>query len=131
MSRTGKKPITVPQGVQVQIEGNNITVKGPKGQLSRELSGEISVELEDGCIRVKRHSDRPQHRALHGLTRSLIDNMVTGVTDGFTRTLELVGVGYRVSMQGKNLVLNVGFSIRWFLSPNRTWRSRCPATLRC
>jgi len=110
MSRTGKKPITVPQGVQVQIEGNNITVKGPKGQLSRELPGEISVELEDGCIRVKRHSDRPQHRALHGLTRSLIDNMITGVTDGFTRTLELVGVGYRASMQGKNLVLNVGFS---------------------
>lgn len=110
MSRTGRKPIAVPGNVQLQLEGRHITVKGPKGQLSRELPPEIEVEHEDGYLTVKRPSDSPQHRALHGLTRTLIDNMVQGVTEGYSRSLELVGVGYKAALQGKNLVLNIGFS---------------------
>lgn len=110
MSRTGKKPVPVPDKVEVQIDGSNIAVKGPKGQLSRELPREMIIEQEDGWLFVKRPSDSPQHRALHGLTRTLIDNMITGVTEGYIRNLELVGVGYKAALQGKKLVLNVGYS---------------------
>ncbi len=110
MSRIGKKPVEIPSGVDVKLDGNNLTVKGPKGTLQRELHPEIKVEIEDGAIVVTRPSDQKEHRALHGLTRSLINNMVEGVTKGFEKTLELVGVGYRAQMQGNKLVLNVGYS---------------------
>lgn len=110
MSRIGKKPIDIPEKVQVDIVGNHITVKGPKGQLSEEMPRDMLVEQEEGRLTVKRPSDSPEHRALHGLTRTLIQNMITGVTEGFTRRLELVGVGYRANLQGKKLTLNVGLS---------------------
>jgi large subunit ribosomal protein L6 len=110
MSRTGKKPVAVPDKVEVQIDGRNIAVKGPKGQLFRELPREMIIEQEEGWLFVRRPSDSPQHRALHGLTRTLIDNMITGVTEGYSRNLELVGVGYKAALQGKKLVLNVGYS---------------------
>lgn len=110
MSRTGKKPVPVPENVEVQLDGRHIAVKGPKGQLSRELPPDMIIEQEDGWITVKRPTDNPQHRALHGLTRTLIDNMVTGVTEGYSRKLELVGVGYKAALQGTKLVLNIGFS---------------------
>jgi large subunit ribosomal protein L6 len=110
MSRTGKKPVAVPDKVEVQIDGRNIAVRGPKGQLSRELPREMIIEQEEGWLFVRRPSDSPQHRALHGLTRTLIDNMITGVTEGYSRNLELVGVGYKAALQGKKLVLNVGYS---------------------
>ncbi|HAI52113.1 MAG: 50S ribosomal protein L6 [Limnochordia bacterium] len=110
MSRIGRAPIQVPAGVEVKINGNVIEVKGPKGQLTRELHPEMKVELSDGTIVVTRPSDEKAHRSLHGLTRTLIANMVTGVTEGFTRNLEIVGVGYRAAKQGSKLVLSVGYS---------------------
>jgi large subunit ribosomal protein L6 len=110
MSRVGKNPIAVPQGVEVRIDGRSVTVKGPKGELSRELDPEMRVEQTDGQVIVSRPTDQPRHRAMHGLTRTLVANMVTGVTEGFAKTLELQGVGYRAQMQGSDLVLAVGFS---------------------
>jgi large subunit ribosomal protein L6 len=110
MSRVGKNPIPVPSGVEVQIQGNHVSVKGPKGELSRELNREMRIEQKDGEILVSRPSDQPRHRAMHGLTRSLVANMVTGVTTGFSKTLELQGVGYRAQMQGNELVLAIGYS---------------------
>ncbi len=110
MSRTGKKPVVVPDKVEVHLDGSNITVKGPKGQLSQGLPGDMIVELEEGMVHVKRPSNSPNHRSLHGLTRTLIDNMVKGVTEGYSSNLELVGVGYKAALQGKKLVLNVGLS---------------------
>jgi large subunit ribosomal protein L6 len=110
MSRVGKNPIPVPSGVEVQIQGNHVSVKGPKGELSRELNREMRIEQKDGEILVSRPSDQPRHRAMHGLTRSLVANMVTGVTAGFSKTLELQGVGYRAQMQGNELVLAIGYS---------------------
>jgi large subunit ribosomal protein L6 len=100
----------VPSGVEVQIQGNHVSVKGPKGELSRELNREMRIEQKDGEILVSRPSDQPRHRAMHGLTRSLVANMVTGVTAGFSKTLELQGVGYRAQMQGNELVLAIGYS---------------------
>ncbi len=110
MSRIGKVPIPVPPGVTVEIDGNAVRVKGPKGELSRELSDEITVRLEGQTLVVTRPSDAPRHRALHGLTRTLVANMVEGVTKGFEKRLELVGVGYRAARQGEKLVLTVGYS---------------------
>jgi large subunit ribosomal protein L6 len=110
MSRVGKNPIPVPQGVEVRIDGPTVTVKGPKGELSRELNPEMRVEQSDGQVVVSRPSDQPRHRAMHGLTRTLVANMVAGVSTGFTKTLELQGVGYRAQMQGSDLVLAVGYS---------------------
>ena len=110
MSRIGKMPIAVPQKVQVEITGSTITVKGPKGVLSREIPRSMVVEVTGGELTVKRVSDTQEHRALHGLTRTLIQNMIIGVTEGFTRALELVGVGYRANLQGNRLTLNVGLS---------------------
>jgi len=110
MSRIGKQPITVPAGVEVQIDGNNVRVKGPKGQLERELHRDMIIKYEDGRLTVERPSDNKMHRGLHGLTRTLLNNMVVGVTTGFNKNLELVGVGYRASKQGKKLVLAVGYS---------------------
>ncbi|WP_018753980.1 50S ribosomal protein L6 [Paenibacillus sanguinis] len=110
MSRIGRKPITVPSGVTVTLDNAVITVKGPKGTLTRELHKDIKVALEDNVITIDRPSDNKLHRSLHGTTRSVVNNMVSGVTEGFTKTLELVGVGYRASLAGNKLVLNVGYS---------------------
>ena len=110
MSRIGKQPITVPAGVDVKIADNLVTVKGPKGELSQQFSKELSIELNDGVISVTRPSDDKKHRSLHGLTRTLIHNMVEGVVNGYSKTLEIDGVGYRAAKQGKNLVMNLGFS---------------------
>ena len=111
MSRIGKSPIPVPSGVDITIAGSNVSVKGPKGSLSRSLPGEISVRQEDGTLLVERPNDERQNRALHGLTRSLVANMVTGVTEGFVKELEIVGVGYRATAQGPTRIeLALGFS---------------------
>jgi len=110
MSRIGKKPIPVPGGVDVKIEGNSVTVKGPKGTLSGTFNPEMKVEREGEELIVTRPSDRKDHRSMHGLTRSLIGNMVTGVSDGFKKELEINGVGYRAAKQGKSLVMNLGYS---------------------
>ena len=111
MSRIGRAPITVPAGVEVKIdEGNHITVKGPKGTLERTLVPSIKVEVGAGVINVTRPDDSKQNRSLHGLTRTLVNNMVVGVTDGFSKTLEVNGVGYRAAKEGKKLVLNIGYS---------------------
>jgi len=103
-------PIVLPPRVEVNVEGSRVTVKGPRGELSREFSPDMAIRLSDGEVTVSRPSDRPLHRSLHGLTRSLLANMVTGVSDGFTKLLELQGVGYRAQMQGPKLVLQVGYS---------------------
>jgi len=111
MSRIGKAPISVPNGVDVKLDGDSLTVKGPKGELSHTIPETISVSTEDGTLTVARANDERQVRALHGLTRSLIDNMVTGVTQGFHKDLDIVGVGYRATAKSKNsLELNLGFS---------------------
>ena len=110
MSRIGKAPITVPAGVEVKVDGNVVTVKGPKGELKRTVNPAISVNVDAGVIHVTRESDVQEHRALHGLTRTLINNMVIGVTEGYKKTLEVNGVGYRAAKEGTKLVLNIGYS---------------------
>lgn len=110
MSRIGKKPIEIPNGVTVTMNGNTVTVKGPKGELSRDFNPDMEFKLEENTLTVSRPSDSKEHRALHGTTRSLVSNMVEGVSKGFEKTLELIGVGYRAQKQGKKLVLNVGYS---------------------
>ncbi|MFS0784885.1 50S ribosomal protein L6 [Shouchella sp. 1P09AA] len=110
MSRVGLKPITIPEGVTVSLDGNLCTVKGPKGELSRELHQDIKVNLENNEMTFERPSDHKEHRALHGTMRANVNNMVEGVTKGFERALELNGVGYRASKSGNKLVLNVGYS---------------------
>jgi large subunit ribosomal protein L6 len=110
MSRIGRKPVAVPDAVTVTIAPGNIAVKGPKGELTQTYSQDMKVSQEDGTILVARPTDRGEHRALHGLTRSLIANMVEGVTDGFEKRLEIQGVGYRAALKGKNLELALGFS---------------------
>ena len=110
MSRIGKLPVTVPAGVEVKIDGNNVSVKGPKGELTQEISKRIKVELEDGVINVTRDNDQKESRSLHGLSRSLINNMVVGVSNGFEKRLDINGVGYKADKQGKILVLNLGYS---------------------
>ena len=110
MSRIGNKPITVPENVEVRLEGNKITVKGPKGTLEKELHPNIKVTLENNVITVTRPNDEPQNRSLHGLTRTLINNMIVGVVNEYTRTLEINGVGYRAAKQGNEWVLTLGYS---------------------
>ena len=110
MSRIGKKPVTIPAGVQVTIDGSNVTVKGPKGELKSSFDPAISIVMEGSEIIVTRPSDVKEHRSLHGLTRTLIANMVIGVTEGFKKELQVNGVGYRVAKQGTNLVMNLGYS---------------------
>jgi large subunit ribosomal protein L6 len=110
MSRIGRKPITVPSGVDINLNNNAITIKGPKGTLSRVLHADMKVTVESGVINVERPSDNKLHRSLHGTTRTVIQNMVSGVTEGFAKTLELVGVGYRANKTGEKVVLNVGYS---------------------
>ena len=110
MSRIGRSPIAIPEGVTVKVANNNVEVKGPKGTLNLEIKGGISVKVNDKVIDVKRASDAPNHRAMHGTTRANIANMVTGVTKGFSKELEVNGVGYRVQKQGKSIVMNLGYS---------------------
>ena len=110
MSRIGKKPVSVPAGVSVSIEGSTVTVKGPKGQLTQTFHPDMKVSVAGETVVVERPTDNRQHKALHGLTRSLIANMVLGVTAGYSKTLEITGTGYRAELQGKNLVMSLGFS---------------------
>lgn len=117
MSRIGKKPITLPAKVEVKIEGQKVTVKGPKGELSQMVHPEISVGMEEGILMVTRPSDAAMHKALHGLTRALVANMVTGVSEGFRRTLEIEGVQYQADMRGSDLVFKLGYSHEVVVSP--------------
>ena len=111
MSRIGRAPITIPAGVEINVtEGNHITVKGPKGTLERDLVPQIKVSVDNGIVHVTRPNDSKECRSLHGLTRTLVDNMVIGVTRGFEKKLEINGVGYRAAKEGKNLVMNLGYS---------------------
>ncbi len=110
MSRIGRMPIAVPAGVDVKIDGSTVTVKGPKGTLTRTVSSNITVTLDNGVITVTRPNDLKENRSLHGLTRTLIANMVQGVNEGFKKELEINGIGYRAAKQGKDLVLNIGYS---------------------
>jgi large subunit ribosomal protein L6 len=110
MSRIGKKPITVPSGVDVEIGNGTVTVKGPKGTLSERVNQDMTVTVEDGTLTVTRPTNRGDHRALHGLTRSLVANMVTGVTEGYEKRLEIQGVGYRAALKGSDLEMQLGFS---------------------
>lgn len=117
MSRVGKNPIPVPKGVTVKIDGSTVTVKGPKGEMSQSFSHEVGIAMEDGHVIVRRESDIGRIRALHGLTRALIANMVTGTSTGFRRVLEMVGVGYKAELMGKRLNLTVGFSHPILITP--------------
>ena len=111
MSRIGKLPINIPAGLNIDVSNDNIVkVKGPKGELSTKINSDMKVSIDDGVLTVERPSDRKDHRALHGLSRALINNMVVGVSDGFKKTLKIVGVGYRAAKQGNKIVLNLGFS---------------------
>lgn len=110
VSRIGRLPVVVPTSVQVAVDGTSVNVKGPKGELTREFAPVITIQFESGKVLVSRSSEEPQIRALHGMTRALIQNMVTGVSEGFTKILEIDGVGYRAEMDGKNLKLFVGYS---------------------
>lgn len=127
MSRIGRKPISIPAGVDVKIDNNQITVKGPKGTLSRVLHKDIQVVVEGSEILVQRPSDNKLHRSLHGTTRSVVNNMVSGVTEGFVKNLELVGVGYRANLAGKNLNLAVGYSHPVEISPEAGIEFEVPA----
>ena len=117
MSRIGKKPIEVPKGVTISRDGDVLKVKGPKGELQQKLVSNISVELKENEVIVTRPDDTKQNKSLHGLTRALIQNMVTGVTATYSKTLEIVGVGYRAELKGKNLLLNIGYSHPVYIIP--------------
>ena len=110
MSRIGKKPVVIPSGVTVDINGSKVTVKGTKGSLTRTFTPEMKITVEDGHIKVERPNDEKRNKSLHGLTRTLLNNMVIGVTDGYEKVLEINGVGYKASKQGKKLNLNLGYS---------------------
>ena len=128
MSRIGRMPITVPAGVTVNVaEGNVVTVKGPKGELTRALRAEMIIKQEGNTITVERPSDDKLHRSLHGLTRTLLHNMVVGVTDGFKKELEVNGVGYRVAKQGKDLVMNLGYSHQVTMTEIEGITIECPS----
>lgn len=117
MSRIGKKPIALPAKVEIKVEKTSVTVKGPKGQLNATFHPDMVVKVEDGKLLVERPTDERHHRALHGLTRALLANMVIGVSDGFRRTLQIDGVGYRAEVQGKNLVMKLGYSHDVIMEP--------------
>ncbi|SHF02002.1 50S ribosomal protein L6 [Alkalibacter saccharofermentans] len=110
MSRIGKMPVAIPAGVTITVDGSDVTVKGPKGELKKSFNSDIAIEEVDGQVIVTRPSDKKEHRALHGLTRALVNNMVVGVSAGFEKRLEINGVGYRAAKQGKKLTLNLGYS---------------------
>ncbi len=126
MSRIGKLPVPVPGNVEIKLEKNFLTCKGPKGELSRELHPAMKIEFSDGQITVHRPDDSNTNRALHGLTRSLIANMVTGVAEGFSKKLEIVGVGFKAEMKGKSLLLNVGYSHPIIMSFPSSVNVNCP-----
>lgn len=130
MSRIGKAPIEIPQGVEVSLNENTMTVKGPNATLVRELHADMNIEIKDGSIEVTRPSDNKQHRSLHGLTRTLIANMVEGVTKGYQRNLEIIGVGYRAAKQGDNLVLTMGYSHPVVITPGAGLEVEVPAPTR-
>lgn len=117
MSRIGNQPIAIPSGVDITLDGHTLTVKGPKGTLSHQLPESMQVEVTADEVKVARPLDDKEHKSLHGLTRSLINNMVIGVTEGYSKTLEIVGVGYRAAMKGKNLNLTLGFSHPVIMEP--------------
>ena len=128
MSRIGRKPVVVPAGVEVTVDANNaVTVKGPKGQLTEQISKLIGVEVADGVVNVTRQSDQREHRAQHGLARTLINNMVIGVTNGFEKKMQLVGVGYRAEKKGKTLVMNLGYSHPVELEDPEGITTECPS----
>jgi large subunit ribosomal protein L6 len=127
MSRVGKKPIEIPAGVTVSLNGNVVTVKGPKGELTRTFNPDIEIKVEENIINVSRPSDSKEHRALHGTTRALLSNMVEGVSKGFEKALELLGVGYRAQKQGNKLVLNVGYSHPVEITPEAGIEIEVPA----
>ena len=110
MSRIGLKPIEIPQGVEVKLTGTTVSVKGPKGELTRNVHQDMNINIEDNVVTIARPSDHKDHRALHGTTRSLINNMVEGVSKGFEKSLEIIGVGYRATKQGNKVVINAGYS---------------------
>lgn len=118
MSRVGRKPVVIPEGVEVTINGQEVTVKGPKGTLTRTFHKDMTIKKEGNQLIVERPSDDKFHKALHGTTRSLLANMIEGVTNGFSKTLELVGVGYRAAKSGKNVTLNVGYSHPVIIEPD-------------
>jgi large subunit ribosomal protein L6 len=126
MSRIGKKPVSIVKGVEVKQANGTITVKGPKGELTLTVHPDMTVVVDDAEVRVERPSDGKTHRALHGLTRALIANMVTGVTTGFSKTLEIVGVGYRADAKGKGITLNLGFSHPIDYQPVEGVKLECP-----
>jgi len=130
VSRIGRKPINLPAGVEVKIENNIITVKGPKGVLSQSIPEDISIGLQENKLLCTRPSDAKRHRAMHGLTRALVANMVTGVTTGFEKKLEMVGVGYRAQMQGSKLVMNIGYSHPIEIEPPQGVEFEVPAVTR-
>lgn len=127
MSRIGKLPVKIPQGVEVNVQGNTVMVKGPKGSISREFHRDMKIRREDSAIIVERPSDDNLHKALHGLTRSLINNMVNGVTAGYEKKLSLEGVGYRAAKQGNKLVLTVGYSHPVEIEPPKGIEFEVPA----
>ncbi|PIW69061.1 MAG: 50S ribosomal protein L6 [Ignavibacteriales bacterium CG12_big_fil_rev_8_21_14_0_65_30_8] len=117
MSRIGKKPVEIPKGISIVKEGNSLTVKGPKGELKNSFNSAISIEVKDDEVIVTRPNDSKENRSLHGLTRALIQNMVTGVNSSYSKTLDVVGVGFRVEMKGKNLLMNIGYSHPIYFMP--------------
>jgi large subunit ribosomal protein L6 len=128
MSRVGRLPVKLPAGVEVKIDEHLVEVKGPKGKLTREIHPEMQIAQEDNILYITRPSDEKQHRALHGLTRSLVQNMVDGVEKGFSKSLNLVGVGYRAALQGKKLVLIVGYSHQVEIEPDEGLEIEVPET---
>lgn len=128
MSRIGRLPVALPAGVEVKVDGNNVvTVKGPKGELQEQISKLLKVEVSDGTLTVTRDSDDKTHRSQHGLARTLINNMVVGVTNGFEKKLQLVGVGYRAEKQGKKLVMNLGYSHPVIMEDPDGITTECPS----
>lgn len=128
MSRIGNKIITIPAGVDISVDNDNVvTVKGPKATLTQKVSSNITVKIENGLVTFTRANDEKENRALHGLSRALVNNMVTGVTEGFKKELEVNGVGYRVQMQGKNLVMNLGYSHQVIMEQPEGLTIECPS----
>ena len=127
MSRIGKKPVEIPEGVTINLDGNNIKVKGPKGELSRTIHPSMKTEIAEGELIVTRPNDLKESRALHGLTRALIQNMVVGVTESYKKSLEIVGVGYKAELKGKNLLLNIGYSHPIYFVPPEEIKLEVPA----
>lgn len=127
MSRIGKKPIEIPAGVDVKVENNTVTVKGPKGELTQSFDNDMIIEINDGVLTVQRPSDSKNHRSMHGLVRTLIDNMIIGVTEGYKKELEIIGTGYRAAKNGKKLALTLGFSHPLDLEDPEGITTECPS----